>query len=264
MCRRLPVGWMVLAIAAGLPDWGRSQEGGYSGRVVHGMFGPRIIGQPIQSLADRRVERGIIRDDYGNFLGRGRPTNGRMFSLTPRPSYNRPPATPPPAPEPARELIPQEVEGPAEQPGPSVPEAPSGPDRWLRTEGAVEETKPPASPAATPPAGPSSSAPSPTTGGAARPIRGSPVVLATPDHRSAQAPGGHLVRILQRIPPIRQGGPIQVIMDNDTAILRGRVATVADRELAENLARLEPGVWQVRNELIVGSSAGSSVAKSRD
>jgi osmotically-inducible protein OsmY len=40
----------------------------------------------------------------------------------------------------------------------------------------------------------------------------------------------------------------------ETAILRGRVATRQDRELAENLVRLEPGVWDVKNLLIAEDS----------
>ena len=261
MSVRLPVGWMVLAVAAGLPHVGRSQEGGYSGRVVHGMFGPRLIGQPIQSLADRRVERGIVRDEYGNFVGRGRPTNGRMFSLTPRPNYNRPPVAPPPPREPAPPWVPQEAEGPPEPFEPSVPELPTGPDQWLRTPASGGEGASPVPPAAAPPAAPPSA---PGNGGAARPPLTRPVVLASPTAAPPETAGSHLARILQRVPSIRQAGPIQVIMENQTAVLRGRVATAADRELAENLARLEPGVWRVRNELVVGPSAAASVAKSGD
>src|SRR5262245_39024837 len=53
-------------------------------------------------------------------------------------------------------------------------------------------------------------------------------------------------------------GPIEATLEGTTAVLRGRVATEADRQLAEGLARLEPGVGAVRNELVVGSAAATT------
>src|SRR5262249_45627024 len=44
-------------------------------------------------------------------------------------------------------------------------------------------------------------------------------------------------------------GPIAVRMEGSTAILRGTVANEHDRDLAARLALLEPGVYQIRNEL---------------
>jgi hypothetical protein len=44
-------------------------------------------------------------------------------------------------------------------------------------------------------------------------------------------------------------GPIAVQMDGSTAVLKGTVATDHDRKLAAQLALLEPGVYQIRNEL---------------
>jgi len=56
-------------------------------------------------------------------------------------------------------------------------------------------------------------------------------------------------------------GRIQASLEGRTAVLRGTVATEADRQLAEGLARLEPEVMAVRNELVVGNpgSLGTTV-----
>lgn len=56
-----------------------------------------------------------------------------------------------------------------------------------------------------------------------------------------------------KVPSLTTLGPIAATLEGTTAVLRGRVATLADRQLAEGLARLEPAVTEVRNELVVGS-----------
>jgi osmotically-inducible protein OsmY len=54
-------------------------------------------------------------------------------------------------------------------------------------------------------------------------------------------------------------GKIEATLEgNRTVVLRGRVATEADRQLAEGLARLEPAAMAVRNELVVGSAPGTT------
>ena len=58
--------------------------------------------------------------------------------------------------------------------------------------------------------------------------------------------------------------PIRVTVENETAILHGRVATDRDRRLAEAYVRLEPGIWAVRNELIVGPPALLSAVSRAD
>jgi len=58
---------------------------------------------------------------------------------------------------------------------------------------------------------------------------------------------------LTKIPGMSQLGPIRATLEGRTAVLRGMVATEADRQLAEGLAMLEPEVQAVRNELVVGS-----------
>jgi hypothetical protein len=65
---------------------------------------------------------------------------------------------------------------------------------------------------------------------------------------------------LARSMRLSAGAPVEVSMAGDTATLRGVVATPHDRELAEQLVRLEPGVARVTNELRVEQS-GATVGK---
>jgi osmotically-inducible protein OsmY len=58
---------------------------------------------------------------------------------------------------------------------------------------------------------------------------------------------------LEKSKAIQKRSPISVTMQRDTAILRGRVATEHDRDLAAAMLMLEPGVGQVQNELVVES-----------
>jgi hypothetical protein len=43
----------------------------------------------------------------------------------------------------------------------------------------------------------------------------------------------------------------EVLVEGTTAILRGEVSSAAERDVAEVVARFEPGIYQVRNELKV-------------
>jgi osmotically-inducible protein OsmY len=47
------------------------------------------------------------------------------------------------------------------------------------------------------------------------------------------------------------GAPVEVAVQGGTAVLRGVVATPHDRDLAEQLVLLEPGIARVTNELRV-------------
>jgi hypothetical protein len=60
---------------------------------------------------------------------------------------------------------------------------------------------------------------------------------------------------LVKLPGIRFIGPADVTLEGRTAVLRGTVASEEDRDLAEALAKMEPAVQSVRNELVVDSSA---------
>jgi osmotically-inducible protein OsmY len=57
------------------------------------------------------------------------------------------------------------------------------------------------------------------------------------------------------LPALKGRGSIEPVMEGDVVVLRGQVASAADRKLAEDLLSLEPGVGQVRNELVIAQSA---------
>jgi BON domain len=65
---------------------------------------------------------------------------------------------------------------------------------------------------------------------------------------------------LAKLPGLSQAGSVTATLEGRTAVLRGTVATEADRQLAEGLARLEPEVMAVRNELVVGQLPSTSGA----
>lgn len=60
-----------------------------------------------------------------------------------------------------------------------------------------------------------------------------------------------LVRRLSNSRRVQTVSPVEVVIQGRTATLRGVVATDYDRALAGQLARLEVGIWQVKNELEV-------------
>jgi hypothetical protein len=59
------------------------------------------------------------------------------------------------------------------------------------------------------------------------------------------------------LPALKGKGNIEVLMEGDTLVLRGQVASAGDRKLAEDLLSLEPEVSQVRNELEIVPPASS-------
>jgi hypothetical protein len=63
---------------------------------------------------------------------------------------------------------------------------------------------------------------------------------------------------LTRLPGMRFVGSPEVVMEGRTAILRGTVASEEDRDLAEALAKMEPDVLKVRNELVVADTPEAS------
>jgi osmotically-inducible protein OsmY len=67
-----------------------------------------------------------------------------------------------------------------------------------------------------------------------------------------------LVKRLQGHHGIKSSAPIEVAVQGQTAILRGEVSSDHDRLLAEQLLRLEPGIWLVQNELKVSSAAAAT------
>ena len=63
--------------------------------------------------------------------------------------------------------------------------------------------------------------------------------------------GTKLAQRLTASARIETFSPVTVVVRDGTATLRGVVATDHDRDLCEQLARLEAGVWEVQNELVV-------------
>jgi osmotically-inducible protein OsmY len=55
---------------------------------------------------------------------------------------------------------------------------------------------------------------------------------------------------LARTVQIPSGPTVEVGMDGATVVLRGSVADERERKLAEAMARMTPGVREVRNELV--------------
>lgn len=62
---------------------------------------------------------------------------------------------------------------------------------------------------------------------------------------------------LKKIPGLTKGHSVEVEMSGRTAVLRGSVPSERDRELAEGLALLEPGISAVQNELVVADAAAT-------
>lgn len=227
--------WIALACGLGLCVVERAGAQGVSaGEVVYGMFGPRVLGQTLQSPV-QRADRGIARDAYGNILGVNRAYSGRRF---PEPGVRpsaRQPAPIPPQPE-------------------SPPEPPAAPDEWLRTEGAGATRSLP-TPWSTDERQPESASWDQEEAGGRRLPDAKVVAAGFPGSaRSADSFAGRIAAMLEQMPQIAKRSPIRVTVVRETAILQGRVASKRDRELAENVVRLEPGVWDVRNELVVEES----------
>ena len=103
----------------------------------------------------------------------------------------------------------------------------------------------------------------PDAGGRVAPPAAPQVAVTLAPLQSARTPADGIAATLRRVPQIARRSTIRVAVQNETAILRGEVATQHDRELAENLARLEPGVWDVKNELVVRSPANVAASTTR-
>lgn len=72
-----------------------------------------------------------------------------------------------------------------------------------------------------------------------------------------------LVERLRRALGDRLRSPLEVTIDGETATLRGLVATDHDRVLAGHVARFEPGVLNVENDLTVAASPSDAPTEGR-
>jgi hypothetical protein len=68
---------------------------------------------------------------------------------------------------------------------------------------------------------------------------------------------------LTKLPALRFVGQPELTLEGRTAVLRGKVASEDDRQLAEALVRMEPAVLDVRNELVVDASATTATAEAQ-
>jgi hypothetical protein len=231
--------------------------------TYRGLFGDRRLGQPVQP-GPSRFGGGIQRGPSGDFLGQGRTDGSNMFitpwrRVEPGPlPFNwgvSPPVisvtVPPPVivlPQP-QEALPVE---PQQQPTPGQSPA----DIWFRSPLSPTGMIPPVAP------------------GIAGSMYG-PRIMPCSD--TAQASGESSAYAAGRFQPspalsaritkLAQAGDVQtsaglqVCVQGSTAIVRGAVATPYQRSLVGNLVSMEPGVWQVDNQVVV-TTPGSAVAAS--
>jgi osmotically-inducible protein OsmY len=82
-----------------------------------------------------------------------------------------------------------------------------------------------------------------------------PTPVRTPEFSARRSPPGRLQtelrRILSRSTSLVNGKSIEVLVDGEAVLLRGKVTDDRERRLAEGLVWLSPGVSEVRNELRV-------------
>ncbi len=256
-----PLLCMVLGVLLAVPGPAPGQD--IYGNV-HGMFGDRVIGQSLSPRAGN-LGGGIATGPAGQFLGRGR-VEGMRFpdmpwqypvgvvplpEVQPRSFVNAIPWGLLPRPLPLRagqssssaaETTP--ATGPSEMRSP--PAATPQPEQWFR-----EPTGTTNSPVSTPTSR-GLTANGVSSAGVPQLRR---IALAVPQIGATSTDAAAGIRPSAQIQRLSE---VTITMENDTAVLRGRVATEHDRQLAEILARFEPGIWQVRNNLTVAPLAASS------
>lgn len=208
--------------------------------TVNTLFGPRAIGVSINP-GTRAFNGGVSTSAGGGFLGLG-GTGGAAFN--------------PPRVRPA-----------------SIATAATSPSVQVRT-GLGTQLQPgvvelPQNAAEVSPAGAVAAdiATQPASQDIADPAAALSTPLASPPPRIRYAAGGsqtgtaspasatRLADLIQRNPHVKSRSPITVSVRSGTTILSGRVATERDKRVAEMLARLEPGVGRVQNDLTVESPA---------
>jgi len=72
--------------------------------------------------------------------------------------------------------------------------------------------------------------------------------------------GPLLTTRLARLDRINTLSGLDVSVVGGTAVLRGKVATDLDRDLAEQLTRLEPGIWKIENQIEVAAGTNPNSA----
>lgn len=85
-------------------------------------------------------------------------------------------------------------------------------------------------------------------------IRRPDIELQNAKNSSSNEISSGLNRLLKRTVKINSPSPVEASFQGNTLVLKGVVATTRDREVAGLLARMEPGVDQVQNDLVVKNS----------
>jgi hypothetical protein len=254
--------------------------------VQHGMFGPRVLGSSLQPKPTPFSD-GLLVSPGGKFLGirsnwgpallatevilppltdlREIPREVELAApLAQRAAEPQPVSPTPLAPVPVP-MIPQPpmVSG-APLPVPLAPPpaefepVPANmqelPMRRMGSVGAGADAAPAQPPAMRQPVGPQSLSPFQTPGGAYTKFEPGFSRVARPDNRV----GRQLTSQLGSSRRIRALSPIRVDVVGETATLRGTVASSYDRMVAEQVVRMEAGIWKVDNQLQVGAPATSS------
>jgi hypothetical protein len=251
---------IMLALVLGFPSVLFAQA--YNGNAPsRGLFGERTLGQALKPGVGRYVT-GLKNGPSGDFLGTGRLDAGNMFSTPWRRVVE-------PAPFVYEPVLPTQ---PAVQASPAPP-AQTPPPEPAATQATMPATSGQANggvPAAQPGPGGTEGSQSGATGepgqrnGAG--IRGvryvapqsgasfavSSAAVGAAHYRPSPEMSARLSRIA-RARGIRTPSGITVAIGDGTAVLRGVVGTPYDRALLASLARLEPGIWRIDNQLAVQS-----------
>lgn len=258
--------------------------------AVRGLFGDRVLGQPLQPKASTRFgtvnQRGLLGSPtqtptaggamFATPWRRGEPASLQMLWGAPlqfgqtepsavAPGQPQPPAVPTAQPQAGQPFqygqMSQEMQSSQQTPSRGQQQQPQEGDTGLGLPG-PEGVGAPGAEAAFAGAGPSPGAASAVvrpliTGWAiAGDLAGRP---ASPTAHSAPRPArapelSAKITRLARAGGVQSPTGIEVTLVGTTAVLHGTVGSEHHRTLVANLLRLEPGVWQVENKLAVAAS----------
>lgn len=297
---RLTLAMVLLAVGAATPGaLAQGPRPGKPQVEVRSLFGTRTLGWPVTPKSRQYGGSGTFGPRPE--LGRGfspRPSWSLVEDFPPQPaSPNRyrlgisrretrpaqsatrqqPPADPTPQwtvsleqdgaqPEQvAEEMTPaaDQAEGTAALPGESLPGAEPLSDQPGQAAGQPGELAvQPEGSVATSPEAPVSGIPGEVGSGIpVTPLGGRPSFQWDADSLRMVPAESRLAERLRGVLRNRLRAPLGVSIEHETAILRGAVASEYDRTLAGHLARFEPGVRNVKNELTVAPAAFSPNAR---
>jgi hypothetical protein len=249
-------------------DWNKVQS--------RGLFGERKLGGTIQPKSSTRFDNGFWRGPSGDFLGRDATRTGTMFP-GPGPSnlyapsrapdispaitsrgleYRDPSFRQPQYPVQIVSGLPAATAAtagpPPVRPQPQAEEAPVISFREKSPAGEGTETALPAFNVPTVAAGPgiALSGVVPTLLGAGQPSAPLPFGLGQAGSIDVLM-SNSLQSQIARMPRFQTGRPVQVSVSGGIATLQGAVPTQHDRKVLSEFVRMEPGIWNVDNQLTV-------------